>query len=738
MVDLLIQKLMSKKLNIDDFDMNDKFTNDIIVDMNKNNLIIGQGAVGKVFLVENQKYVVKQVTPCKAKKDTPLYKYCQDILNINDNLIQIIPGGNNKYRYILPNLLSEIIIGIIMGKLDLNYASTLRSMILIDKNNLSIYIIMNKFEPFVINKTINENFSLDTKQLKLILFQIAYSILNAQQKFKFTHYDLHVENLLYDQWPDGKNYIYYVLPNTNNKIILSKKDCPYIIKISDYALGRLEIDDIIVAPSVDNYPVNTYGEFNYSYDFGSFIGSIVIDNKYRQLFDNLFMDIKIYKYMLKLILWFFKDNTNINNYNLEKLDEVRNYIGNTYYKSIGKTKNKFSFRLKQDNDFIPYINTKSMVDVVNYLAKDLLSLKLLTNYNNEKNIIITQNLSPYKIYDTVKLFNPNLDITIEPKKYKSEHKKYNYKIDKYINVSKYHIVYNDMPKKYNFTVEEKQLLNCPLQDHYVTAIYINKNHNYNFKYDCCKLDAINYLLQNDKIGFVINGGFFSVKKDYLPIGIYKDQHNKIDNYDVPEKYKDVYGYIVLKNNKLNIVRKYEDDDMVCTSGPILIENNKIVFKSNDERFICADKKHNNDLMISQDDKTITLSGYYNYKLYNGVCIPEFVDDVKTVARCDKINPGDLEHANNPNPRSALCIMDNGDYVFLVFEGRDHNGVGIDLYSLSKSILLSYPNVMSAINLDGGRSSTLAWRSVHEPNIVYNTNPDRHYYYPHGNIIGLFK
>jgi len=72
--------------------------------------------------------------------------------------------------------------------------------------------------------------------------------------------------------------------------------------------------------------------------------------------------------------------------------------------------------------------------------------------------------------------------------------------------------------------------------------------------------------------------------------------------------------------------------------------------------------------MSEDN--ITISGYYKYKRENGFsCVKEFVPSVRTYARCDKIAPGELSHADNPNPRTAFCILPDGGYIFLTVEGN---------------------------------------------------------------------
>jgi len=57
--------------------------------------------------------------------------------------------------------------------------------------------------------------------------------------------------------------------------------------------------------------------------------------------------------------------------------------------------------------------------------------------------------------------------------------------------------------------------------------------------------------------------------------------------------------------------------------------------------------------------------------------------------------------------------------------------------MAKAILLSFPKVKTMVNLDGGRSSNIAWRTQ-KGDKVYISNPDHVYPYPVGNILGIMK
>jgi hypothetical protein len=721
---LILDHLANNTLTLDDFDKRDHFTDNIISEMTEENLI-SKGAVGKIFTI-NDEIVVKQVKPCMSKKDSALQRYCIDMNKLYYTDIVGIAGGNGKYRYILPNLLSEITIGLILGDLDLAFANTITSMIVREENtkkqeDIAIYIAMEKLNPLVINNALT--IKLNYVSLLCMLFQISQGLLAAQQEYKFTHYDLHIENLLYGHWGYGKKYISYPLPNQNMKMMIMKEYCPYIFKIADFALARIETDKTILSSTIDDYPLRTYAEFNPSYDFACLLGSILVETKHETLFHQLYDQLENYKFVIQLTLWYYKESINVSNLNRNELDSVKNYIANKYYKSFGKVK-KYSFRPIQDEDFIPYINTQSMVDVVNYIASYLITTKYVKIHQNKPDVINVKDLGLYNQYDPVIIYN-DMDKPMI--------------ISNYVSIYKTKLNIKLPPQNYNYTLEEKQIKNCPYQEQYMTVVKIDKGYEkYNsFFYDCCKIDAPNYMVQNNKYGFVVNGGFFSIKKDYLPIGPYKDKHNYINVYEIPPKYKHLYAYIVLKDNQLHVTKTLDLNHQVCSSGPILIDNSQIVIDIHNKIYHCSDKKHAGDFFLSQTDDTITLSGYNEYIVNENKCDVVKRKKKHTIKRCDKIPPGELSHASNPNPRTIFCVTTTG-YLFIIFDGRSLYGDGVDLLEAAKIIMKKFPNTITAINLDGGRSSVVAWRSIYDKNIVYNNSNFRNYYYPAGYVIGLLK
>ena len=96
--------------------------------------------------------------------------------------------------------------------------------------------------------------------------------------------------------------------------------------------------------------------------------------------------------------------------------------------------------------------------------------------------------------------------------------------------------------------------------------------------------------------------------------------------------------------------------------------------------------------------------------------------------CSRIDPGELSHASNVNPRTAIGIRGN-QVIFVYVEGRSQRGAGMDLVMLAR-YMAEVIKADVAINLDGGRSSQMMWKTVGSDHIT-QMNPKHNYIYPVG-------
>lgn len=148
-------------------------------------------------------------------------------------------------------------------------------------------------------------------------------------------------------------------------------------------------------------------------------------------------------------------------------------------------------------------------------------------------------------------------------------------------------------------------------------------------------------------------------------------------------YQEDYGAIRIgKNGNLIIDNQFKNLEDEIIVGPLLFLNGK-----------------QTNLIEKLGEKR---NGIYRYSCSD--------DTNDSFHKSNNIQPGDLYHTGNPNPRSILAKRGE-DVLFILIEGRtiDYKGASIDqMYNL-----LSYLKVDDAINLDGGRSSLFLFRKKDE-------------------------
>lgn len=80
---------------------------------------------------------------------------------------------------------------------------------------------------------------------------------------------------------------------------------------------------------------------------------------------------------------------------------------------------------------------------------------------------------------------------------------------------------------------------------------------------------------------------------------------------------------------------------------------------------------------------------------------------------------EVAKAMNSNPRTAIGIIDQNHYVFVVSDGRTSESEGLSLYELAE--FMQKLNVKTAYNLDGGGSSTMVFNGEIINNPTTNGN-----------------
>lgn len=258
---------------------------------------------------------------------------------------------------------------------------------------------------------------------------------------------------------------------------------------------------------------------------------------------------------------------------------------------------------------------------------------------------------------------------------------------------------------------------------------------FQFTSDCCRIDMNDYINQEHIVEAVtINGVFFSLGRDYGAVGNYK-QDDFETTRPLPKGptssstplYEPYYRAITIRDGNLSIDPRQVDEvwkdreqfSHIMMGGPLLIDNGVCV--ATEEMLL----KLHEDVPIFQCDRPSKKEGKKGFIERNG----------KKTLSCDR-TPGELFHAANTNPRSAIAISKTGVVSFICAAGRVPRRMGVDVKRLADLILIHLPDTHIAINIDGGGSSKM----LHKQNgtIVSSPSPFSNRKYVIGNIISFQK
>src|SRR5699024_43420 len=80
--------------------------------------------------------------------------------------------------------------------------------------------------------------------------------------------------------------------------------------------------------------------------------------------------------------------------------------------------------------------------------------------------------------------------------------------------------------------------------------------------------------------------------------------------------------------------------------------------------------------------------------------------------------------NNRHPRSAIGITADNTFIMIVVDGRNRMAQGMNLQELGK--IMAWLKARSAMNLDGGGSSTLYVKGATENDIVNHPSDNKNF------------
>lgn len=654
---------------------------------------IAKGGTGtEIYKVED--FIIKITAPCRYIKEKPYPKIDQECQLYKSNQQIIKVPQSDKVLLSLINSLSEGLIGGYLNKLKLYTPHFIETIDVGFTPNNSFSLLLIKYYQSDLSRVINNQ-----RDILYLFFQLSQALMVAQEFYRFTHYDLHGKNIFYE-FGDNKSYPIII----DGKLVYFKLNTNIQFKIADFGFSRMENKDICIEARMNNFGLESWGFFNAYYDILGLYGYLFWDKrevgeKVEQIIDKQF---------LQLLTNCFEINTTPSQF---------------MHKHFGYTKNNNPFwRPKLDKfNKITYFNLPSMTEITGNLAK------LLIRYNAGEIVNTSQN-AYHRLPSYFVSYPRRMAIELNDNHpFKITHLPMGrlYSFEKISSLP--------LPP-YVLTPTDRMVLNCPDNLQYIHIFFTSSRNK--FVIDCCKIDMYNWI--RNKFGLAINGGFFSLKGDFKPIGPYSQIEGDMywhSNLPIPKLYKPYYGLLYLQNNKLELYKgQIPLSGQYFASGPILLFDNQIVITEE----LLESTKNNTKVWQCSKPETKTNDKYIkNNQFYNNCQKFEVSNNFK-YPNCEKIEPGELSHASNPNPRSMIVWRDNsdglGDIALVVVEGRENRGDGMTLYQMAK--LARSIRGYDALNLDGGRSSNMVWRTRDEPRIITTVNPLQMDSYPVGSLLAI--
>lgn len=646
-----------------------------------------KGGIGTVYNFGKYKLKISEICPDNIQSHL-LNQLCT--MSKNDDLVYWIPNTEyNKTTLLCPNYITEPIVGALLSKLR-SYTPSFMSIYgcIYDKNDI------NKKTYQILEPLINPN-NVGDISIDYFLFQIIYALDVAQKSIRYTHWDLHQNNVMIRK----RNPTIQKYKLADGIFLYSKVE--YDSVIIDYGHNRCETKDVTVVPQMKFIDNPSNREILDYYDFNPFYDIFTIIHSFYLHINNI--DVK--KFCFNLLKEFLLQKTDEQvSMLLEKLTlnkQWRVYPERLTISNMPLTAEKMCQKIVEKYERVDDIDTNTLNNILDE-KKFIISttdLKVEEEYSQPQ-VQMDTSYCPYnKMVSKGKLGENPYELEIKHYDDQKEHKIHNLTRVEF--------------KKQNIAISKM------MQPSTIDGVF-------KFRSDCCRIDPRTYF-QNPNIteGIVINASFFNIMGDYTPIGPYK--HKKMYyNNPIPELYKQYYRAVVIDIlGDLDIITideaiKYEAkyvDILVC--GPVLIETGKN--------------------MTDEFLKT----GFYKS---DGTPVYPFLcdnsnDNVKVlsngVMNCSKISPGELGHAGNENPRSVVALDSKGTVYFFCLAGRGgaENSRGLDLVRMTEFITFQGFDIVKAVNMDGGRSSLMTYK---DKNTIYLSNVENVGCYPVGNVLSYVK
>lgn len=678
-----------------------------------------ESSLGSVYNFDTDK-VLKVVFVCPESQFINNLAYQMCFLAQEGDLIFRVPNTQTgKKVVIMPGYISEAIISVLLTKY-LKYTPSFTKTLSVQYDpegyQKPLYILQEKLYDMtpVIKSRLN---------FLQAIFQITHALYIGQELGRYVHYDLHVKNMMIRPVKTVRGYEIgdgrYIYMNSQFDTVLI-----------DYGLNRMETKEDIISPqtiiSYGGREWTEYNEFNPYVDIFTLIFDM--ERKAKGLVNNYTQfpwktPEEVEETFRELWLAFINPSPTI-----ESVDEQKEFINDWLYYVLGGStwrpmpeKLAITWKHPKSGRITRISRAREMLSKITYMMELDLPIEKdgeIIEINTDGDIVDYLTNYDYYFSNYILGLKDVQVYSLPSSKICMKTNYYNYTLKNNDKISDVVNIFTFEPGFLNNFKDRIQLEYQPynlkkggdLNDQYIHLAIIDpvkgKEQGYKFNFDCCKIDIRNYL-QDTKIksGIAMNTSFFDIKNTYLPVGPFRSK-GFVSDGDIPYEYKEYYGILGINEegdleiNTLKNEGQYKD---VVSAGPLLLQNGE--FKVTPEL------------------------------LSNPIFQCDINNPDMNISDCMSIQPGELSHSANVNPRSAIGITIDGRVLFVRVEGRNARGTGMDLLQLAQ--LMKIFECVNAINLDGGGSSKLIWRAPGSKTISIS-DPASVSSYPIGTLISYIK
>jgi hypothetical protein len=729
---------------------------------------LGEGGFGSTYtiIIDDKEYVYKSQLLCSSSK-IHLKNICDDFKkSISNGYFNYTITQNNFNNIIsFPTFVSENIIGsflnnLIDNNICHNFVKSYSMYILKPTLKAEIISVMEKLDGNIIDIFINFLLrKLNSEDYLNIQLQILYALYILRYN-NIQHNDLHLQNILYKQIKspfltkqqnDSIKNDYFIngistqyIPFFEfyiDGIPIKIKNLGYLIKIIDYGFSYINKSiNGKFYKIMPNYklPPNIYTgyikhEFNFDIDLYTWIVNFLTTinrNKYSESRVERSIDFNLNENLIKYDL--FENYNFIKNLNLKIINNLGINLDKLNHPTL-------PHRISKDILNFKFNNFGEIAKILNDEYKIMFDYEISSYSDNDK--VIAKNFLKWNKNNYISNFITNYFINSDFKEYLSlKTDLFNNENFNFNSISKFDIGKNTKISNFSFKMN-----NNSIQFINIASFNIHTD-NINFFQSCCGLTGPQYL-ENNKFNnnnftyATINSSFFDIKKSLKPVLIYKDKFNIYNNkndflnklFGVNDKYLNLYKVLLWNNHKDYKLISYKNE---------FLDNYENYY--NNYNYILSVAPLLYDFQNPNTNEVNDLKNYWldkdNIDIFN--CNNNIDNDTNRELSCKTINPGELSHAEQPNPRSIL-IFDENYIHFMVIEGRGSRGDGMKFSEIRSFCHKFFNKLKYVINLDGGASSHLTVKPFnHNHSFVLNptyinTIKDKspsELYYPVGSIL----